>query len=208
MEPSFSKRNMGGKEKRTRHSYGEWEIHGNKDKCPSTNQYLKLRLMVHVCNLQAQPSLSRIEHKKDTCHIIELSNKSTESADQQTKHQLMLFHDLTHQKGPITAKHVCDILTWLRELCLIYSSVSAWLALCSGAHHAAAVVLLLWRTHSAHTGVRRRKAQHVKLNLLLQGFLGSGWCRTGLTASRNKPKKKINLCNNQGWLRCCSSKGR
>lgn len=102
LKPQFSKRNMGEEEKRMRHSYDEGEIYGNKDKCPCTYQHLKLRLMIHLCFLQAQASLSRIEHEKDTCNVIELSNKSAESADQQTKHQLMLFHDLTHQKGPIT----------------------------------------------------------------------------------------------------------
>lgn len=65
----------------------------------------------------------------------------------------MLFNDLTHQKGPITALHVYIILNYL-----VYSSVIAWLALCSGAHHAAAGVLC-WE----------------KLDLQHQGFLGSGW---------------------------------
>lgn len=55
---------MGEEEKRMRHSMMSGKIYGKKDKCPSTYQYLKLRLIVHLCFLQAQASLSRIEHKR------------------------------------------------------------------------------------------------------------------------------------------------
>ena len=75
-----------------------WEVYGNKEKCPSAYQYLKLGLMVRLWCLQAQASLSRIEHIKDTCDIVHLSNNGAQSANQQIKNQLMLFHDFTHKK--------------------------------------------------------------------------------------------------------------
>lgn len=66
-----------------KHRNGEWEVYGNKEKCPCTYQYLKLGLMVRLCYLQAQASLSRIEHKKDICNIMQLSNSGAQSANQQ-----------------------------------------------------------------------------------------------------------------------------
>lgn len=59
--------------------------------------------MVRLCYLQAQAFLSRIEHIKDICNIIQLSNNSAQSANQQTKNQLRLFHDFMHKKGAYNA---------------------------------------------------------------------------------------------------------
>lgn len=84
--------------KRMRHSNGEWEVYSNKEKCPSTYQYLKSGFMVLLCYLQAQASFSRTEHTKDTCNIIQLSNNNDQSPYQQ-RIGWCIFCDFTHKKG-------------------------------------------------------------------------------------------------------------
>jgi len=51
-----------------RHSNGEWDALGNKEKCLSTYQFIKTGLAVHLCYLQAKALLVRIEHIKDICN--------------------------------------------------------------------------------------------------------------------------------------------
>lgn len=139
----------------------------------------KTRLIVHLCCLQAQDSLSRIERKK-TCNAIELRNKSAESANK-TSTDAFLW--------PYTSKGTHNCITCLYHSCLtiwaVFDLFRCWCMACALLR----IPLLQLRCccPAWHSG---EKPSSWSLTCRVRVFWDG---RTGLTASRNLSQKNLLL---------------